>query len=163
MATQDLEQFITDFVEHIWNQQNYDKLGDFLHDDYLTHRSDGTVKGIDTFRKLVSQFHHSYPDLNVEIDNVVGSGDKVSGTYVFEGTMEEDFGSLKATGEHIRLEGSFFSRLKDGKLFENVNRWDNLNMMIQLGLIEPPKGLESVEDVLESQEFEETGERRPGV
>ena len=163
MATQDLEQFITDFVEHIWNQQNYDKLGDFLHDDYLTHRSDGTIKGIDTFRRLVSQFHHSYPDFQVELENVVGRGDMVAGTYVAEGTMEEDFGGLKATGEHIRVEGSFVTRLKNGKLIENWNRWDNLNLMIQLGLVEPPQGSEPIENVLESQEFQETGEHRPGA
>ncbi len=37
MANHQTKQLIADFIEDIWNQQQYDKLGLYLHPDYVDH------------------------------------------------------------------------------------------------------------------------------
>ena len=164
MATDNPKEFVHRFVDEIWNQGNLDKLEEFVQENFQEYRPEGHISGIDSFRQLVALFRNAYPDLNVELHDVIAAENCVAGNYTVEGTLENDFGNLEATNENIRIDGNFFSRLEDGKFVETWNQYDLLNLMIQLGVIAPPEELQPMDDLLDISEGEAPGtQRRPGV
>ena len=78
----------------------------------------------------------AFPDFNVTVEDVIAEGEKVVSRYTFRGTHQgetEEFGS--PTGRQFELEGISMHRFEDGKIVEDWERYDNLSVLQQLGLV----------------------------
>ena len=78
----------------------------------------------------------AFPDLNVTVEDVIAEGEQVVTRWTIRGTHQgeiEEFGP--PTGKQIELEGITIHRIEDGKIAEEWERYDNLSIMQQLGLV----------------------------
>jgi steroid delta-isomerase-like uncharacterized protein len=78
----------------------------------------------------------AFPDLNATVEDVIAEGNKVVTRYTIRGTHQgeiEEFGP--PTGKQIELEGITIHRIEDGKIVEEWERYDNLSVLRQLGLV----------------------------
>jgi predicted ester cyclase len=91
---------------------------------------------------VLSTYLAAFPDTSATFEDVIAEGDKVVSRYSVRGThtgSTDEYGP--PTGKQIVIEGITLYHFKGGKLAEKWDRYDNLAVMQQLGLMsegEPP-------------------------
>ena len=115
---------------------NLDILDEVYASDLVWHEPDQDVHGLEEARQFVTMYKTAFPDLNVTVEDVISEGDNVVTRYTIRGTHQgeiEEFGP--PTGRQIALQGITIHRIADGKIVEEWERYDNLSLMQQLGLV----------------------------
>ena len=128
-----------DLAQRSWdivNQRNPDLIEEFYPPDFVWHEPDQDLRGYEQAKQFVSTFFKAIPDINITIDDVIAEGDKVVTRYTIRGTHQgetEEFGP--PTGRQMELEGITIHRIEDGRIVEEWERYDNLSVLQQLGLV----------------------------
>jgi steroid delta-isomerase-like uncharacterized protein len=91
---------------------------------------DQTLAG---FKQKVAFFRAVFPDLEEDLQDIVGSGDTVATRWVLTGSQQQEFMGITPTGKRIRVEGMNFYRLKDGQVTDIWAQFDAVGLMQQLG------------------------------
>jgi steroid delta-isomerase-like uncharacterized protein len=87
------------------------------------------------FKQKVAAFRAVFPDLEVDLQDIVASGDTVATRWVVTGSLQQEFMGITASGQTVRVEGMNFYRLKDGRVTDIWTQFDGVAMMQQLGAI----------------------------
>jgi steroid delta-isomerase-like uncharacterized protein len=95
------------------------------------------------FVEYLRQFDRGFPDAHEEIISYVESGDTVACEVRYSGTntgsMTSPMGAeMPPTGKKMSLPGSFFMRVKDGKIISFHGYLDQATMAQQLGMSSQP-------------------------
>lgn len=105
------------------------------------------IPGLEPTREGVTQMFRMYraafPDLHMELEEALPSGDKVVGRVRATGTHTgEAFMGIPASGKRIDTQLIDIMRIEDGRAREHWGVMDALSMMQQLGAIpaEAPPG-----------------------
>ena len=126
-----------DLARRSWGLlDNLDLLEEVYTADLVWHEPDQDIRGYKQARQFVSTFLGAFPDLQATVEDAVAEGDKIVTRYTIRGTHRgetEEFGP--PTGRQIELEGITIHRIEDGKIVEEWERYDNLSIMQQLGLV----------------------------
>ncbi|MBI4213750.1 MAG: ester cyclase [Chloroflexi bacterium] len=94
------------------------------------------LSGVRGFRALIDMATSAFPDLHVEVHDVLGEGDRVAARLTISGTHRGVFmGTIQPTGTRAVWEGIDIFRLMDGRIFERWNSRDLLGLMTQLGVV----------------------------
>lgn len=112
-----------------FNDSNFTK-------DVIFHMKPANVVGIDSAKAFYANFITGFSDRNFEIKDVFGQGDKLVKHWILNGKHTGDFFGIPATGKTLRLEGSTIVLMRDGKIAEEQDFFDNMDMMTQLGLMD---------------------------
>jgi steroid delta-isomerase-like uncharacterized protein len=120
------------------NAGDIDGFGDRLADGFVEHEG---ASGLEPTKDGVKQFFRTYrasfPDLRMDLEEVLPSGDKVVGRIRATGTHTgEDFMGLPASGKSVDVQLIDITRFDDdGLAREHWGVFDALSMMQQLGAI----------------------------
>jgi steroid delta-isomerase-like uncharacterized protein len=119
------------------NAGDIDGFGDLLADDFVEHE---VSPGLEPTKEGVKEFFRMYiaafPDLRMEAEDVLPSGDKVIARARGTGTHRGEFMGMPATGRSIDVELIDIMRFgEDGLVQEHWGVFDTLKMMQQLGAI----------------------------
>ena len=120
----------------IINQRNPDLVEEFYPPDFVWHEPDQDIHGYEQAKQFLTLYFGAFPDLTHIVEDVIGEGDKVVTRYTIRGTHQgetEEFGP--PTGKQMELEGITIHRIEDGKILEEWERYDNLSVLQQLGLV----------------------------
>ncbi|MCB0827784.1 MAG: ester cyclase [Solirubrobacterales bacterium] len=124
------------------NSGDIDGFGALLAEDFVEHEE---TPGLAPTKEGVLQFFRMYlaafPDLRMEPQDVLPSGDKVAIRVRATGTHQGDFMGMPATGRTIDLQLIDITRFgDDGLAYEHWGVIDTMAMMQQLGVVpdEPP-------------------------
>ena len=120
----------------IVNQRDPDTIQEFYADDLVWHEPDQDVHGSEEAKRFLALYFRAFPNLTHTVEDVIAEGDKVVTRYTIRGTHQgetEEFGP--PTGKHLELEGITIHRIEDGKIVEEWERYDNLSVLQQLGLV----------------------------
>jgi steroid delta-isomerase-like uncharacterized protein len=117
-----------------------DAFGELLADDFVEHEE---LPGLEPSKEGVKQLFHMYragfPDLLMEVQDVLTSGDKVVARVRGTGTHQGEFMGMPATGKKVDVQLIDIIRFgDDGLAHEHWGVLDALGMMQQLGAI--PEG-----------------------
>lgn len=117
-----------------------DGFGEHVAEDFVEHEE---TPGLEPTREGVKQFFRMYtaafPDLRMEAQDVLVSGDKVVARVRATGTHRGEFMGLPATGESVDVQLIDIIRFgDDGLAHEHWGVFDALAMMQQLGAIPAP-------------------------
>jgi steroid delta-isomerase-like uncharacterized protein len=119
------------------NTGNVGLLEKFVAPDYIEH-SEG-FQGVAPFQQQVTAFRAAFPDLHVNIDDLLTDGDRFASRTTVTGTHTGDLMGMPATGKRISVEAVDIGRIENGQAKE---RWGGLNMyamLTQLGVIPAPQ------------------------
>jgi len=122
--------------EEAYNDKNLDTIEEVYAPDFVWHEPDQEIRGYEQGKQFASTFFEAFPDLSITVDDVLAEGDQVVIRYTFRGTHQgetEDFGP--PTGRQIVLEGITIHRFEGDKIVETWERYDNLRVLQQLGLV----------------------------
>ena len=116
---------------------NIDGFGELVAEDFVEHEE---TPGLEPTKEGVKQFFHMYktafPDLRMEAQDILVSGDKVVARARATGTHQGEFFGMPATGKSFDVQLIDIIRFgDDGLAREHWGVFDALAMMQQLGVI----------------------------
>jgi len=114
-----------------------DGFGELLADDFVEHEE---MPGLERSKEGVKQLFHMYraafPDLRMEPQDVLVSGDKAVARVRATGTHQGEFLGMPATGRSVDVQLIDITRFGDDALArEHWGVFDSLAMLQQLGAI----------------------------
>ena len=140
MSTEDNKALMRRFYEEVFNKGNLDAIDELGSPDMVDHNpSPGTEPGPEGVKKEFAMMRSAFPDLNVNVEDMVAEGDKVVSRVTMRGTHKGDFMGIPASGKQITVTGMDIVRFSGGKAVERWGQFDDLGMMQQLGVVPPPE------------------------
>jgi steroid delta-isomerase-like uncharacterized protein len=117
------------------NARDIDGFGEHLADDFVEHEMTPglapTKAGVKTFFRMQLT---AFPDLRMDVEDVVANGDKVVARVRYTGTNLGEFMGMPATGKRVDVQLIDMFRFgEDGFVREHWGVMDALAMMQQLG------------------------------
>jgi steroid delta-isomerase-like uncharacterized protein len=128
-----------DLARRSWelvSQRNPDLLEEVYAADIVWHEPDQDVQGLEEAKQFYSMYLSAFPDLSATVEDVLAEGDKAVTRWTIRGTHQgeiEEFGP--PTGKQVEIKGITIHRIESGKIVEEWERYDNLGVMRQLGLV----------------------------
>jgi len=122
------------------NAHDIDGFCDLLSDDFVEHEeTPGLAPTKDGVRQFFNMYIAAFPDLRMEPQDVLASGDKVVARVRCTGTNTGDFMGMPATGKSADVEAIDIIRFSDdGLAREHWGVFDAMGMMQQLGVVPTP-------------------------
>jgi predicted ester cyclase len=131
-------------LEETFNQGNLALVDELIAPDAVNHDPATPpelrgLRGPEQFKRIVGMYRTAFPDVNMVVDDVISSGDKVVLRWHSEGTHRGELSGLAPTGARVSVTGLSIDHWKDGKVVEAWAEWDNLGLARQIGAA-PPEG-----------------------
>jgi steroid delta-isomerase-like uncharacterized protein len=120
----------------VMNQGNEEVIDEITSPDFVDHDSlPGTSADRDGLHDFVKQIRSAFPDLEVQIDDILAEGDQIAVRSTFRGTHEGDFMGIAATGKKVEVANYDFVRLENDQAVEHWGTIDSAALMEQLGAV----------------------------
>jgi steroid delta-isomerase-like uncharacterized protein len=126
------------WFSEVWNEGRAVAIDEMLADGAVVHGLGTDLHGPAEFKHFHSAYRNAYPDVTIHIDGLVAEGDMVAVRWSASGTHRGDGLGFSATGRRAQFTGMAFVRVKEGKLVEGWNNFDQLGMLQQLGIVSLP-------------------------
>jgi steroid delta-isomerase-like uncharacterized protein len=127
------------YVER-YNAGDLDAVMDLYAEDAVQLMPDGTFRGRSAVRERLAQELDAFSDLAHRVVSYVEQGDAFADEWVFVGTHTGpvvllDGTEVAPTGKRVEMPGMELVKVRDGKIVANNLYYDNLSVLIQLGLV----------------------------
>jgi len=137
-SSQAHEQAIRRFIKEVINNENFSIISELIHPDYVHRSPDGEVYGSEGLKALFSSYRTAFPDLNIDIDDLVVAGDKTVLSFTLTGTHKGELMGIAATNQPVKVHGIVISRFEEDKIVEEWEIVDLLTMFQQIGIVSLP-------------------------
>jgi ketosteroid isomerase-like protein len=127
-----------------FNAKDLDAIEALAADDFvlIDCASGEKYEGPEGARRNAEGWLTPFADVNVEVTNVVSSGDWAVAECVGRGThsgpMQTPMGEVAPTGKQIELHFCSLVKVRDGKMVEGRDYYDAMTIASQLGLLPEP-------------------------
>ncbi|MEU8319589.1 ester cyclase [Nonomuraea sp. NPDC048881] len=91
--------------------------------------------GAEALKQVGAMLLHAFPDLHIEVEDVIAEGDKVVLRNTVTGTHRGEYMGVPPTGRSITYREIMIVRFADGRIVETWGIVDVLAQLKQLGLI----------------------------
>jgi steroid delta-isomerase-like uncharacterized protein len=129
------------WFDDVWTRGRGDLMEEMLAADSVVHGLGPDLHGPAGFRPFFVAYRTAFPDVAVRVDDIVAEGDIVAARWTATGTHNGNGLGFSATGKKVRFSGMVFARVRDGKMIEGWNSFDQLGMLQQLGVVNLPEGV----------------------
>lgn len=128
------------FMDEVWNQGDFSRIGVLVADTYTVYSDSGDPwngKSIDheTFVTRVGYTRRAFPDVRFNIEESIASEDKVAIRWTMTGTHVGDLPSLPATNISFAIQGMTFYYFQHGKIRGHRQAFDQLGFLAQIGML----------------------------
>jgi steroid delta-isomerase-like uncharacterized protein len=124
-------------LDEAFNQGRMEVFDEICSPDLVTHdpAAPEDLRGLPAHKERTQMYRTAMSDLEVTVDDVFGSGDKVAMRWTASGTNDGELAGMPATGQHVEITGTSIDRFDDdGRIVESWDQWDNAGFMTQLGV-----------------------------
>jgi predicted SnoaL-like aldol condensation-catalyzing enzyme len=118
MSPEENKELIHRVIEEIINQGNLNAIDDVFASDFVDRSTPDQPPGPEGVKGYVSSVRAGFPDLRVDINDLIAEGDKVVVRTTWQGSYQ---GSSQARRTMIQI-----FRLADGKIVEEWNEGESL-------------------------------------
>ena len=128
-------------IDEAFNQGRLEVFDEVCSPDVVSHdpAEPEDIRGIAAHKERVRGYRTAMSDLEVIIDDVVATGDKVATRWRARGTNDGELMGMAPTGKRVEITGMSIDRFdSEGKIVETWDQWDNAGFMVQLGLAPEP-------------------------
>lgn len=131
-AIQGNKEVIRNLYEESLNKRNMALLRELISPDYVGVRG---VKGAAGFEEPIVPLLKAFPDIQWNIETLVGEEDKVVVKWKWRGTHTAPFTNFEASGKTISNEGVGIFELKNGKIIKSQVQTDRLGFLQELEVL----------------------------
>jgi steroid delta-isomerase-like uncharacterized protein len=140
MADHDLEAnkaLVRRLYEEGFNDGDLAVVDELVAPDVVTHNPLilDAPEGPDSVRGGIEMLRAAFPDVEVELVDLIAEGDRVAASLTMSGTNTGDYRRGGATNRRGTIRAFFIWRIADGKLAENWGVADRFDFLQQLGMI----------------------------
>ncbi|HEX5369668.1 MAG TPA: ester cyclase [Dehalococcoidia bacterium] len=125
-----------------WGVANTHDASDFdryYAEDVVYHGNDGEIRGRENVKAYLQTFLTALPDIKLTVEDIFGEGDRVFSRARLQGTNTGEFNGMPPTGKTIDIGWIMNAcRLQDGRIIEEWEILDQLELVRQLGLVDAP-------------------------
>jgi steroid delta-isomerase-like uncharacterized protein len=133
------KQLVRRWFEEVWNKGNANAIDEMFAADGIAHglNDDKTqpLTGPAGFKKFHAAFRESFPDIRVEVHEILSEGDLVAARCSVTGSHQGNSLGIAASNRPVELSGIAMVRVRDGKIVEGWNNFDFMTMYRQIGAI----------------------------
>ena len=120
-------------VEEMWNRGDEAAIEELIAPDMVEHGAFGAgTGGRDDARATVTRFRAAFPDLRLQVEQLIAEGDDVVLHWVGHGTHEGEFMGMPPSGTKVTARGLDIYRIADGHVIEHWGYPDVAGLMAQL-------------------------------
>ena len=139
MPTTDIKALTRRLYDEVFTGGNLALIDDLMGDDFVEHEEfPGMPPGKEAVRAFVTASREAFPDLAVQVEDMIAEDEKVVSRVRFTGTHEGEFMGIPATGNKIDMAVIDIVAWRDGKATDHWGISDQLALFTQLGVIELP-------------------------
>ena len=135
---------ITEATDRIFNQGDIDYIDEVYAEDMVMHHVPGgkEYEGRDAFKQWRREHNRAFPDFRVEHDDIIIGEDKFVTQWTATATHQGPLPGLNVepTNKPIKYNGVTIHRMGEEKLTEAWWYFDQLGILMQLGLVPGPPG-----------------------
>lgn len=144
--------------EEVWNDKRDDIIDEIFDPSCIAHLESWEVHGPQQFKNMRSEILESFPDLHLEVLDVIGEGSQIAVRWAAEATLQGAGFGMPATGNSVRFRGMTWLVIKKGRITRSWDAW-NLSQVIQEFLYAQP-GDESATAAASLRLLRKTGDSR---
>src|SRR5437870_1903533 len=126
-----------EFFDTAWNEGTL--LEDIISADAVDHSTVGgkekQERGPASFRQIVGMLRHAMPDIHLNVEDEIYTGDKVVHRWRLSGTDTGGLMGMPPSGKQLSFTGMTIVRFENGKIVERWANVDELGVLQQLGLV----------------------------
>jgi len=124
------------WFEEVWNQRQDRLIDEMMTPQSVCYADDGPLTGPAEFKaRQYVPFLAAFPDLQVQVEDVIGHEDQVVVRWTATGTHSGDGLGLPPTHRPVLFRGMSWIRIRDGKFQEG---WQSSNIPEQLRSLSLP-------------------------
>ena len=140
MSAEDNKTIVRRVYDEAINNGNFIVVNESFTDDYI-YRSPGSPEfhGPDGFKQLVTTYRTAFPDLHIQLDELIVEGDTVVSRYTACGTQLGELMGVPPTGKYVTGTGVVISHFRGGKAADEWELIDIFGVMQQLAVIPMPE------------------------
>jgi steroid delta-isomerase-like uncharacterized protein len=118
----------------VFNAGELDAVEQFVAPDHQNHdpTAPAVPPGPQGVRLLAEQYREAFPDLNFEIHELFGAGDRVAHRWTMTGTHRGEIMGIAPTGKRIEVSGIEINRVAHGKVADSWTVSDSAGLRQQL-------------------------------
>jgi len=138
MQAHEIERRLRSLIDRIWNQGDLGAVHEMCHRDVALHCPHcNELKGVRAYQEYAATVLGMFPDLRVEVHEVVASENRVTLRYTWSGAFAGGLTALgyAPPGSRVSVQGVALYHLVDGQIILGWASEDWLSMYQQLGLI----------------------------
>ena len=91
--------------------------------------------GRSAYVQFIGAMFEAFPDLNLTLEDVFSSGEKVAYRLAIKGTHKAELMGIPATNKVVTIRSIGIARVSGGKIVEEWENYDEMGMMQQLGVV----------------------------
>lgn len=129
------KQVVTNFFIKGYNENDYAAVRKLINENYYDHSPAG-ARGPSDAINILKIVENIFPDMNVEIIDLIEDGNKVAGRFNFIATHNNDYMGVKATNKRIEWEAIEIFRIENGQIIESWGYWPDIEIKNKLLNIE---------------------------
>ena len=121
------------WFEQVWNQKSEAAIDEMFSQQGKSHGfpdADTVLIGPEAFKAVHRTFCGAFPDLHIDLEDILAEGDRVAVRWRVSATHLGDHLGFPATGKKTTLDGSSFLIAKGNQVIEGWNQMD-VQAMIQ--------------------------------
>lgn len=136
MSPDEHKAIIREHLEVLFNQHRVDRTDETVAPDYLDHAPlPGQAPGLEGAKQKWAGYLAAVPDVRLTVEELVAEGDKAAVRWTGQGTQQGELLGIPPTGRHAVVRGISIYRLAGGKIAEQWEQWDRLELLRQLGVL----------------------------
>jgi predicted ester cyclase len=134
MSKEEAKAIVRRFAEVIFDGKALDRADEVALPEYVDHGAmPGQAPGLEGAKRKWAMWAGGCPDLRVSTQELFSEGDLVALRWHADGTHSGPLLGLAASGKHFHFDGMSIFRVADGKVAEQWEAWDKLDLLQQLG------------------------------
>jgi steroid delta-isomerase-like uncharacterized protein len=123
------------WFEEVWNQGNDSVVDELMAPGAVLYGLGPEMRGPAAFKPFHAAYRNAFPDVRIEVEDVIAEGDMVALRWTATATHRGDGLGIPATNQKVRFSGMGMARIQGGQLVEGFNLYDEMGLMKQLGVV----------------------------
>lgn len=123
-------------VDEAINEGDLSALEKAYSPDVIWHGPGGReIQGVAGMKEMIAGYRGAFPDLHMTVEREITEGDTLALAWRCVGTHEGPLGDIQPTGKRVDIRGQIISRFEGGRIVEELELFDELQMLRQIGAV----------------------------
>jgi steroid delta-isomerase-like uncharacterized protein len=120
-------------IEELFNLGRMNRISALIHPEFVDHGAGEHRHGREGFLATAAWLRTAFPDLHLEVEDVIAQGDRVAVRATFRGTHLGELEDVPPTGRAVVVQQIHILRIADGMVVEHWAGRDDITLLRELG------------------------------